>query len=564
MSINFQLVRSVLNTPGRQLFNRLTLMLKRHTMVAFNNLYPGLSKSRLKYPPPLAANPLVSVWDVHRPCVLKKNGHWQFTFLNEARELDNPISWHANKLNTGTRLWKIYLHSFDWVQALSDEDFIALCNDWLSTNRPYKNGYWSDSWNSFVISVRVVTWMAELARRQSNLPSSFRYKLEIAIFEQLRFLKSNIECDIGGNHLVKNIKALCWGSRYFSGKESKQLGSFAEKLLARQLDRQILPDGFHFELSPPYHTQVFCDLIDIWRCLHDGELKCKLNDILKKMAQVITDMTHPDGMPSLFNDGGLHMTHKQGDALKTYTTFVGLHPEPRTHALFPNAGYYVFNPSGFKLIIDSGRVGPDGLPAHAHGDILAFELSVGTKRLFVDAGVYEYNAGPRRTASRSTMVHNTVTIDNRDQCEFWGSFRMGRRANVYVHRAEFSAKSIYLSAEHDGYSYLPGRPIHRRIYEADAMGKIQIMDVVEGGKHQLAKSHLLLHPSVSVEMQENILHFFYKEELLSTLTVDLGACSIEPAVWWPDFGVEEQTKKIVINLGEIPTQGRFRITVPYT
>jgi uncharacterized heparinase superfamily protein len=52
-----------------------------------------------------------------------------------------------------------------------------------------------------------------------------------------------------------------------------------------------------------------------------------------------------------------------------------------------DAGYYGVRRGGHLLIADAGRVGPDHLPAHAHGDIFSFEWTLRGQRVVVDAGV---------------------------------------------------------------------------------------------------------------------------------------------------------------------------------
>src|SRR5690606_274787 len=94
------------------------------------------------------------------------------------------------------------------------------------------------------------------------------------------------------------------------------------------------------------------------------------------------------------------------------------------------------------------------------------EYSVGGQRLVVDTGVFEYNAGPRRERSRSTAAHNTVTLDDTDQCRFFGAFRVGRRLRVTHCEVSAQPGELCVDAAHDGYRSLPGAPLHRRVVRA--------------------------------------------------------------------------------------------------
>ena len=490
-----------------------------------------------------------------------EDGAYVFSFLNQEKSFTLPLDWHRSDLNVGTRLWKLNLHYFDYACLLSDLDFQNLVQDWIAQNRPFRSGYWLDSWNSYSMSIRLVAWMGEYARRGDRFDAKFVSILLASIYEQLKFLHNNIEDDIGGNHIIKNIKALYWGGAFFTERAAERFVRTANSLLARELKHQILGDGFHFELSPAYHGQVFGDLLDCWRLMPSGNLRSRLAADLKRMAQVVSDTTHPDGLVSLFNDGGLNMTNSCSQLLERYTQLFEETPTPREIIVFSDAGYYGMRNDRFYLLCDAGRVGPDGLPAHAHGDILAFELTVGGRRIVVDAGVYEYNSGARRSRSRSTVAHNTLTLDDQDQCEFWSAFRLGRRANVQARADVGSDGALIIDAQHDGYSHLSGKPVHRRITRADPGGQVIVRDEVTGGVGQTAVARLLFAPSVQVERQGE-----GRLLLLSgpvKIELDAGPVSVttQTVPWWPDFGCEIETTQVILNYGPVPGVWEFRLSL---
>lgn len=566
MSRLLRLVRAVSYTPARQLLGRCKLIVKRHCWVAAVACWPSLAERKHRPAPSPASDPPMPLWPASRATHVFRasNGNWTFDFLNRTLELDSPVRWHHPILATGTRLWKLHLHYFDWAGKLADGDFIELTEDWIAHNRPYKEGYWLDSWNSYAISIRVVAWMGELALRAQRLPADFVSRLEQSIQEQVHFLHSNLELDIGGNHVVKNIKALLWAARYFDGAESAVWRARGAAMLAVEMKRQILPDGFHFERSPAYHIQVLTDLLDAWRLLPAGPLQDRLGQTLDSMLQAAVDMSHPDGSVALFNDGGLNMTYELSVVIDAFEQTLGKPaPAQRATAHLADAGYQVMHSAAITFLHDAGAVGPDGLPAHAHGDIHSFELSVGGLRFVVDAGVYEYNSGTRRELSRSTLMHNTVTLDDRDQCEFWGAFRMGRRARVRVNDVRAEPARLLVDAEHDGYSHLPGAPLHRRIVEALPSGRVQIRDRVMGGIGQVVRARLLLHPEVTVEEQgAGNWRLSRRAAALDLTCGQLLSVRVEPSVWWPDFGVELKTSVIVMEMGAAPVDCTFSLTVP--
>ena len=97
------------------------------------------------------------------------------------------------------------------------------------------------------------------------------------------------------------------------------------------------------------------------------------------------------------------------------------------------------------MIFDTGDICPTYLPAHGHCDALSFELSINGLPLIVNSGTYQYENGQWRNYFRSTKAHNTVSISNQEQSQFWGSFRVAKRIKK-VRRKQFSYKNIQFYA----------------------------------------------------------------------------------------------------------------------
>jgi uncharacterized heparinase superfamily protein len=220
----------------------------------------------------------------------------------------------------------------------------------------------------------------------------------------------------------------------------------------------------------------------------------------------------------------------------------------------PQAGYFGLRDEDEYVLIDCGKVSPDHLPAHGHGDIFSFEWTISGQRLIVDAGVYEYNPGWRRKYSRSTRAHNTVTVDDHDQCEFWGAFRMGRRARVTKSRYQETDSGFILEGEHDGYRCLSGQPIHHRRFDV-ANRQIKVEDRVEQGDGQKVSARLLLHPRCSI--RENNDNFILGLEGEGAILITSGDTKIRKSYWYPNFGKEVECKQVSIVYGNSPCKGEF-------
>ena len=301
----------------------------------------------------------------------------------------------------------------------------------------------------------------------------------------------------------------------------------------------------HYERSASYHAQIFADLLECRHALGQAPLDGALDDALHGMAQVTADLTQPDGGPVLFNDAGLDMAYSPRHCLDAYDQLFGRRPSQRQVFALEASGYYGLRSGDVYMAVDCGRIAPDDLPAHGHGDVLSFELSVGKERLIVDQGVFEYNAGEKRQRARSAASHNTLCFERADQADFFGAFRCGRRPDVTVLAYQPSANGFVLEGTHNGFRDLPGKPQHFRRFDV-SRDRIVIGDRIEGAADRSARIGFLLHPDAEATCEG------------TTATVRHGSrairmtCStpleIEPAVWWPCMGIEQKTVRLSLSL----------------
>jgi uncharacterized heparinase superfamily protein len=397
----------------------------------------------------------------------------------------------------------------------------------------------------------VVVWLQALAGRRQRLPSALVAKMASSLVEQIDFLHRHLETDLRGNHLIKNIKALLWGARSFDLPVAHHWRATAHALLRQELDEQILPDGVHYERSPSYHCQVFADLLESYLVLEDPPLRTRVKTVLARIAAATADLAHPDGRVALFNDAGLNMAYRPGECLDAYRAIGGETIAPSPRIRLEHAGFFGVRTGDGYVLADCGPIAPDFLVAHGHGDILSFEWSTGGKRIIVDPGVFEYSSGPRRAYARSTRNHNTVTIDDAEQAEFFGAFRCGRRARARVIVCDTTAQvGVILEGTHDGFDYLPGRPRHvRRFVLAPYAKRIEIIDRIEGGGAKAATARLLLHPACAVEI-DGARAVVRREQVTVEVTAQQPILC-EPASWSPDMGVLRETRRLVIRFENV-------------
>lgn len=456
------------------------------------------------------------------------------TYLSRTERLGWPPDWAAPQ---GTQLWRYHLHYFDEAPLLAQGGHEAravlrtVIADWLA-RVPCGDRRLRDPWHPYVVSLRLVNWLLAL----TYAPTAFEGlpAFTDSLREHAVFLQANLETDVGGNHLLKNLKALAFAAVCWPAWPD---GRSAGRRFTDALTSQVLADGVHYERSPMYHLQVLGDALELM-LLHGATrapLPEGLAEVTQRMVGALAKLTHPDGEIALLSDSALGMTlsareaaavwaHLSGEVVDAPVTLrlrplvrmpptaLSLRPDEPA-AIEPPGPLVVQGPthrathSGIvrldsprlRLIADVGALCPDELPAHAQADTFTFELSVDGMRLIVDAGVDEYAPGPWRAYYRSTRAHNTIEVDGEDSSECWGSFRAARRARVTDAALQATGSWRVLVGQHDGYQRLPQPVSHRRTFAMDGSSMLVVHDRLAGrGRHQVRR-FLHLHPDTTID-----------------------------------------------------------------
>jgi hypothetical protein len=318
---------------------------------------------------------------------------------------------------------------------------------------------------AFAASVRArrLAVAAALGARDPSIPT------ELA--RAVRAILIGVEVNQLGNHLIENAIGLGCAVRVAPSNDAARLVS--KSIFALQLDAQFLTDGGHEERSVSYHLALTHALLELWwlRGGVDDADSSGISRVLERALDFCAAVRAPDGSYPLFNDAALDAAPTIEDVLHLARA-LGFETRAREASkqgilteVLEATGWVVARGEGVFFALD---VGPDGAryqPGHAHADALGFELWTSGARAIADYGVGTYEAGAAREATRATRSHNTVTLGDRDSCEVWGAFRVGRRAHAALRSVDARRDGLTVEASHAGYAWLPGAPTHTRHVE---------------------------------------------------------------------------------------------------
>ena len=271
-------------------------------------------------------------------------------------------------------------------------------------------------------------------------------------------------------------------------------------MLWRELDEQVLPDGGHFEDPSMYHALVLADFVECYALLQGLDRQPKdSSGRIESMTRFLRAMSYQDGTLALFNDSANLIESRPCLIIQASEEIGGLFLSTVAGVeSFERSGYFTWKSvdGSERIIIDCGPPAADYNMAHAHCDVLSYELWMGGRPLVVDSGVHGYDGDEFREYSRSTRAHNTVCFDGREQSEFWGTFRVARRAEILSAQADGDVKLFKFRGSYSPF-YDRGMKHEREILRGEN-GDWVVTDSVTGVDRSRATSFVHVHPDVVV------------------------------------------------------------------
>ncbi len=424
------------------------------------------------------------IWELNR------HQHWlalgrAFWLTGDARYRDRCLSELAGWMDANPPLigvnWasmlELALRSFSWIWALH---FFA--------EGPAQAGLVGAALRVGPVTGGAAPWTVDLL---------------LGLDRQLTHVEHNLSHYFSPNtHLLGEALAL-----YVAGRVLPELArsprreAIGRQVLIAESERQIAADGGHCERSTHYHRYAldfYLLALAIARITED-RVEPLFQRAAGKLAAAARLLADDDGRaPHIGDDDGGVLMPIAGraaddwrDSLASAAALLGqpdlrVGPTPEepfwllahpalAHALdtsrhapvadivasaaLPDTGYFVSrSAAGDHLVVDGG---PHGYRngGHAHADALSLAFTVRGLPLLIDSGTGCYTIDTDlRDRLRSTALHNTLVLDDRNQSVPRGPFHWATTANGTVRRWRVNGGFDYFDGAHDGY-----RPLqHRR------------------------------------------------------------------------------------------------------
>ncbi|MBI4379400.1 MAG: alginate lyase family protein [Nitrospinae bacterium] len=540
--------------------------------------------------------------------------------LSKGDGSDIKVPWELSRFHHLTPLGKAYWFTSEERYA---KEFIDEINDWIDNNPVYFGVNWACTMD---VAIRITNWIVGyyFFKDSENISDEFLLKFLKSILAHGKFIRDNLEWseELTSNHYLSNITGLVYlGILFPEFKEASEWREFGVRELMSEMDKQVYEDGVDFESSISYHR------LALEFFLYPAIL-CKLNNIdlseqfwekLKRMFEFVRYYLKPNGLAPQIGDndnGRLHI-FKERDVLDhsylhTMQSLLFNSPidrfdeevlwinpsafnlQPSASKIksksFKEAGIYIMRDGNAYMIISCGPNGQKGNGGHCHNDKLGFELNIHGEDMIIDTGTFVYTSAPDwRNRFRSTMYHNTVMIDGKEQNRFkisrpihwigappyllkggWrGLFTLKDDSKARCLKWETTPEYDLFIGEHYGYKRLKGPVIHRReIYFDKREKRWQIKDRLEGEGEHLIECFYHFPPSVNVKQVSNLEFLISGNKVCINLRLnpnfnsELQTLNSELRSGWvsPSYGIKVPSFFAVYSLtARLPVELKFDI-----
>jgi len=402
---------------------------------------------------------------VHRKRAPRKPWY-QIPFLDCDQVGDHKIIWELNRHQHLVTLAQAWWFTKDDRFAA---ELLAQWYHWRKKN-PYPIGV---NWASTLeVAFRALSWLwvRQLLADCPAVPKAFHEHLLGALALHGWYIERYLS-----TYFSPNTHLLGEGVALFSiGLMCPQIAAAGRwrdrgwRIVLRQAETQVRPDGFHFEQSVYYHVYAL-DFFEQARTLaaRNGlAVPAAFDRTIEKMREALAAISQA-GIPPRFgdDDGGRVIA----------SPALPLSPSPARSVALTASGIYAMTSANSQLFIDAGPLGALA-GGHGHADALSVQLVMNGRPVLIDPGTFCYTC-PERDRFRGTAAHNTLQVDGRDQATPAGPFAWAAMPETTVDCwAPGEAFDLFVG-HHNGYAPV----IHQRWVFGVKSGFWLVRDVVTGG-----------------------------------------------------------------------------------
>jgi asparagine synthase (glutamine-hydrolysing) len=459
---------------------------------------------------------------------LDSGKHW--SQISDDEDVDIKFIWEASRFSMVYTLVRTYASTRDEKFA---EAFWKLIHSWAESNPPNTGPNWMDGQEA---ALRLMAWIFGLYAFMDSASSTperiAQFTILVAAHAERIYRNIHYAISTRSNHTISEAFGL-WlvGMLFPELKDSEKYVALGRKLLEQEATTQIFPDGSYSMYSLNYHRFILHLYLVAMRLgeLSDSPFSNVLKNRVSKSIDYLYQLVDPEtGQMPVYgsNDGALVLPLNNCDftdyrpllQLGSYATkgtclfqsgawdepiywLYGpqalqskVDAPPQTTQNYADGGIFVLRGSQSKAILRC----TDYRARPSHADQLHVDLWIRGQNIACDAGTYLYSGeGVWRNGLAHTAVHNTVTVDDKDQMKMVSRFTWTNwaRGKVLQHNENL------WQGQHDGY-----KPVtHKRTVMALDDDRWLVVDHLEDRQIHHYSLHWLLNDFPHEQHQNLIL-----------------------------------------------------------
>jgi uncharacterized heparinase superfamily protein len=310
--------------------------------------------------------------------------------------------------------WTRALHGFGWLRhlraaesAITRANARALVEDWIASRQARQQGMAPE-----VTARRLIAWLSHAPMILSDAEDAFYSRFLRSILAQTRALRamqaglpdSRARLDVA---VALAVAALCLDRQ-------PRLMAAATRDLAREIERQILPDGCHISRNPGAVIDLLLDFLPLRQLYltRTESVPAALMGAIDRLMPMLRFFRHADGALATFNGMG----PTRADVVATLASYDETLGEPLFSAR--HAGYQRLAANGTTVLIDAGGPPPVPHSGQAHAGQLAIEMSTARHRLIVSCGVPGEGRERWLEVARGSAAHSVLVLADTSTCRF--------------------------------------------------------------------------------------------------------------------------------------------------
>ena len=340
------------------------------------------------------------------------------------------------------------LNSFFWLFSLdlksSKKDTQNVILQWIERNHRYN----SKSWDFDIVAKRIIAWASNSRLTYEDSTTEYKDNFNMIIKKQINHLINEItRSEWVDDKMIGCAAIILTGLSYQDKDEYLKTGlNLLRKLVKFSLDNDGFPKSRNIR-QLCFYLKYFI-LIREWFKESQNEIPDFINENIYYLGQAYVFSWQNNKVGLLFN-GNNETNNIEFD---NYLKKLGYSFKNQSNEL---GGYVSLNNKKTSLLMDAGSSPDKKFSSNYQAGALSFEIISNGKKLICNSGYFQNHNHLLNELSKSSAIHNTLTLDDRSSCKFIKTKNEGSKVShglkILKKNIVFEKNYWKINAAHDGY-----------------------------------------------------------------------------------------------------------------